>query len=126
MTIRPGDTVFIRTGRWARRAAVGPWNIRQQGAGPHASTAHWFKARDVAIIGTDVGTDVQPSGVEGSAFPLHQFLIFAMGMPLFDNCDLEAVSRAAQEHGRWEFMLTAAPLAVPGGTGSPINPIATF
>ncbi len=126
VTIRPGDAVFIRTGRWARRAAVGPWNIRRQGAGPHASTAHWFKARDVAIIGTDIGTDVQPSGVEGSAFPLHQLLIFAMGMPLFDNCDLEAVSRAARARGRWEFMLTAAPLAVPGGTGSPINPIATF
>ena len=77
-------------------------------------------------IRPDVGTGVQPSGVEGSAFPLHQLLIFAMGMPLFDNCDLEAVSRAAQERGRWEFMLTAAPLAVPGGTGSPVNPIATF
>ena len=27
---------------------------------------------------------------------------------------------------RWEFLLTAAPLAVWGGTGSQINPIATF
>src|SRR6266446_1969573 len=26
----------------------------------------------------------------------------------------------------WEFLLTAAPLAISGGTGSPINPIATF
>ncbi|HAK54612.1 MAG TPA: cyclase [Acidobacteria bacterium] len=126
VTIRPGDAVFIRTGRWARRAALGPWNVGAQGPGPHASTAHWFKARDVAIVGTDVGTDVRPSGVEGAGFPLHDLLIFAMGMPLLDNCDLEAVSRAARARGRWEFMLTAAPLAVPGGTGSPINPIAIF
>ena len=126
MTIRPGDAVFIRTGRWARRAAVGAWNIGQQGAGLHAASAHWLKARDVSMVGSDFGTDVQPSGVEGTRFPLHQLLIVAMGTPLFDNCDLEAVSRAARERGRWEFMLTAAPLAVPGGTGSPINPIATF
>ncbi|HJO39619.1 MAG: cyclase family protein [Vicinamibacterales bacterium] len=126
VTIRPGDAVFIRTGRWARRAAVGPWNVGAQGPGPHASTAHWFKARDVAIVGTDVGTDVRPSGVEGAGFPLHDLLIFAMGMPLLDNCDLEAISRAARARGRWEFMLTAAPLAVPGGTGSPINPIGIF
>ena len=40
--------------------------------------------------------------------------------------DLEAWERAAGDLGRWEFLLTAAPLAVWGGTGSPINPIATF
>jgi len=27
---------------------------------------------------------------------------------------------------RWEFLLTAAPLPIKGGTGSPLNPIATF
>ena len=27
---------------------------------------------------------------------------------------------------RWEFMLTIAPLPIPHGTGSPVNPIATF
>src|SRR3984957_21210051 len=25
--VSPGDVVFIRTGRWARRAAKGPWNV---------------------------------------------------------------------------------------------------
>jgi len=27
---------------------------------------------------------------------------------------------------RWEFMLTIAPLSVTGGTGSPVNALATF
>jgi hypothetical protein len=49
-----------------------------------------------------------------------------MGIPIFDNCDLEALSQAAAQRHRYTFLLTAAPLAVPGGTGSPINPIATF
>jgi hypothetical protein len=49
-----------------------------------------------------------------------------MGIHIFDNCDLEAVSKAAAERKRWAFLLTAAPMAIPGGTGSPLNPIATF
>ena len=58
--------------------------------------------------------------------PVHQLLLVAMGVPIFDNCDLEALGREAERQGRWEFLLTAAPLPVPGGTGSPLNPIATF
>jgi hypothetical protein len=45
---------------------------------------------------------------------------------MLDNCDLEALSEAAASRKRWEFLLTAAPLAVPLGTGSALNPIATF
>lgn len=124
--IQSGDAVFFRTGRWARRAALGAWNIGQQGAGLHASCASWLKKRDVGVVGSDFGTDVQPSGIDGVRFPLHTLLIVAMGTPLFDNADLEALSAHAREHGRWEFLLMAAPLAVPGGTGSPLNPIAVF
>src|SRR5207249_1368112 len=38
----------------------------------------------------------------------------------------EALSAAAAVRKRWEFLLTAAPLPIRGGTGSPMNPIATF
>jgi hypothetical protein len=40
--------------------------------------------------------------------------------------DRLALAEAADEHNRWEFLLTAAPLPIRGGTGSPINPLATF
>ena len=60
-----GDVVFIRTGRWARRAAKGPWNAGQQGAGLYATCAKWLHQRDVAIVGSDLGTDVAPSGIAG-------------------------------------------------------------
>jgi hypothetical protein len=49
-----------------------------------------------------------------------------LGVHLFDNCDLEALADAAAAKKRWDFLLTAAPLPIPGGTGSPANPIATF
>jgi kynurenine formamidase len=124
--VRSGDVVFIRTGRWARRKAKGPYDVANNAAGLYATCAKWLKDRDVAMVGSDAASDVMPSGVAGVAQPIHQLLLNAMGVPIFDNCDLEAVGQAAAQRNRWEFMLTAAPLAVPGGTGSPLNPIATF
>jgi hypothetical protein len=53
-------------------------------------------------------------------------ILIAMGTPIFDNCDLELLSAEAAKRKRYEFLITAAPIAVPGGTGSPLNPIATF
>jgi len=126
LRISSGDAVFLRTGRWSRRDAVGPWNVAEQSAGLHASAVAWLAERDVALLGSDVASDVFPSGVEGNTHPVHQLVLVALGMPIFDNCDLEDVARAAASRGRWEFLLTAAPLPIPGGTGSPLNPIATF
>jgi kynurenine formamidase len=126
MKVSSGDVIFIRTGRWALRDAKGPWPASQKSAGLHASCARWLKQRDVAALGSDAASDVMPSGVEGVNQPIHQLVLIAMGMPIFDNCDLEALSQEAARQSRCAFLLTAAPLAVGGGTGSPLNPIATF
>ena len=124
--VEPGDILFVRTGRWARRAEVGPWATSEEGAGLHASVATWLRERGVAMLGGDYTNDVVPSGIDGAVQPIHQLTIVAMGMPLFDNLDLEAVAEEAVRQNRWEFMLVAAPLAVEGGTGSPLNPLAIF
>jgi kynurenine formamidase len=124
--IGAGDVVLLRTGRWTRRAKLGPWNVGQNAAGFHASIAPWFKTRGVAIVGSDVAEDVVPSRVEGIALPLHTLLITAMGVNLLDNQDLEAVSETAAKLNRWEFMITVAPIPVTGGTGFPVNALATF
>jgi kynurenine formamidase len=86
----------------------------------------WLRERGVAILGSDYTNDVLPSGVDGVSQPIHQLVLVAMGVRIFDNLDLEAVAEEAARQNRWEFLLTAAPLAVVGGTGSPLNPIATF
>jgi kynurenine formamidase len=126
VVVRPGDAVFVRTGRWARRAALGPWVVAQGAAGLHASAMPWIKARDVAFLGSDVASDVVPSQIEGVQLPVHQLTIVAMGVDLFDNQDLEAVAETAARLNRWEFLVVAAPLAVEGGTGSPVNVLAIF
>ena len=124
--IGPGDAVFLRTGRWVQRAQKGPWNVAREAAGWHASVMPWLKQRDVAVLGNDAVNDVQPSGVDGNARPIHQLAIVAIGLPLVDVMDLEAAAEYAARIRRWEFLLTAAPVPVPGGTGFPLNPIATF
>jgi kynurenine formamidase len=61
--VGPGDALLIRTGRWARRAAEGTWDIMKNSAGIHASSLPWLRKRDVAIVGSDLATDVMPSGI---------------------------------------------------------------
>jgi kynurenine formamidase len=126
LKVASGDVVFIRTGRWALRDAKGPWEVSKKSAGLYASCAKWLKSRDVAILGSDAASDVMPSGIDGVVQPIHTLVLVAMGMPIFDNCDLELISKEARRRQRWEFLVTASPLAVPGATGSALNPIATF
>ena len=121
--VSAGDAVFIRTGRWAMREAKGPG---ESFAGLYASCARWLYDRGVAVLGGDADPEVIPSQVEGVGAPIHMMALVAMGLPLFDECDLEELARQAAKRKSWTFLFTAAPLAVPGGTGSPINPIATF
>jgi kynurenine formamidase len=123
--IGSGDVVLIRTGRWARRAAKGPWDTARV-AGLHVSCMPWLKQRNIALAGSDACLDVLPSGVDGVVQPVHQLLLIAMGTPILDNLDLEAAGAEAAKRNRWAFLLTASPLTVPGGTGSPLNPIAVF
>jgi kynurenine formamidase len=125
--VSAGDALFVRTGVWARRKAVGPWlRGRAEGgksAGLDPSVIPWLKARDVAILGSDHPQYVAPSSLTGA---VHDFALVYLGVHVIDNCDLEALADAAAAKNRWEFLLTAAPLAIGGGTGSPLNPIATF
>ena len=127
MKVSAGDALFVRTGVWARRKAMGPWlRGRVEGgrsAGLDPSVIPWLKQRDIAILGSDHPQYVSPSPLRGA---VHDFALLYLGVHLFDNCDLEALADAAAAGGRWEFLLTAAPLPIPGGTGSPANPIATF
>ncbi|MCZ6656328.1 MAG: cyclase family protein [Gammaproteobacteria bacterium] len=126
VTVSSGDVLLIRTGRWERVRQKGQWNFLEAAAGSHASVAKWLKARDVAVIGSDGVSDAMPSHVEGLANPLHELVLVGLGMLILDNLDLDAVAQAAAARERWTFMFVGAPLRVPGGTGSPLNPLAIF
>ena len=123
--VGPGDAFIVRWGKWARRAKVGPW-ANDDAAGLDNSCIPWLKKRDVALLGWETaGYSPQPAGdLPKSA--LHNFVLEILGVHILDRGDFEALSEAAAARNRWEFMLTVAPLPIPHGTGSPVNPIAIF
>jgi len=124
--VGPGDALLIRWGRWARRSALGPWPIDEGAAGLDASVIPWLKKRDIALLGWETpGYMPQPAG-DLPRLAVHDFVLTILGVHLLDRADFEALSQAASSRNRWEFMLSIAPLAIPKGTGSPVNPIAMF
>ena len=121
--IRAGDVVLLRSGRWSDPAmAAGVAGS----AGVHPSLATWLHDRGVAVLGDEAGTDTSPTSVQGINAPMHVLSLVAMGMPLVENLDLEALAGEAASQNRWTFLFVLAPLDVRGGTGSPANPIAVF
>ncbi|MEU4213355.1 cyclase family protein [Streptomyces sp. NPDC026206] len=124
--IGEGDAVLLRVGRFRRRQELGAWDLDAASAGFHVDAMPLLAERGIALLGGDGDSDVRPSPVEGLHSPVHALAVAAMGVPLLDNLDLEALSAACAGTGRHEFLLVVAPLNIPGGTGSPVNPVAVL
>jgi kynurenine formamidase len=126
VTVRTGDILLVRTGHTRRQAELEPWDTAHAKAGLHPTTASFLADREVAALGSDGNSDTAPSTTEGIGFPIHVLAINALGVHLLDYLQFEDLARRCEEDGRWEFMFVAAPLRVPDGTGSPLNPLAVF
>jgi kynurenine formamidase len=125
--VEPGDILVVRTGYYARRLAEGPVNPLQAGSpGPHAALLPWLKERGVAVWGSDTHNDVTPTSYPAMGSPFHIGALVGLGLWLIDNMNLEDIAGACADRGRWEFLLTLAPLRLRNVTGSPLNPIALF
>ncbi len=124
-----GDILVFRTGHHQRRLELGAWNNGYDGegkAGLHATAISLLHDRKVAAFFPDGDGEAVPSGVEGVSYPIHALQIVAMGMVCADSLNLEDVAAVCEQEHRWEFLVVAAPLRLPGGTGSFFNPIAIF
>jgi kynurenine formamidase len=126
VVVGEGDVLLIRTGHAVRRSKLGPWNPDEISAGIDLSCLPWMRACGVAVLGSDADTDARPSQVADVHTPAHALALAAMGMPLLDNMNLDRLAGVCAEQSRWEFLFVTAPLRLPGGTGSPINPLAIF
>lgn len=124
ITSAPGDIVLVRTGHRRRRTALGPWDPASLSAGLHPSSMALLHENGAAVLGSDGDSDARPSPVAGVDSPIHALALAGMGMPLIDNMNLEEIAEACVAANRWEFLVVLAPLRIPGGTGSPVNPIA--
>src|SRR5215831_7378220 len=125
--VSAGDVILLYTGRWKRRAALGPWPNSTGFAGYHADVAYFLKDRGVSFIGSDGPNDVSPSPLpQAVGLGLHQLALVAMGVSIFDNLDFERAAEQAKKLNRYEFLFVASPLRIELGTGSPLNPLAIF
>ena len=120
-----GDALLLRWGRWTRRDKLGPWPINDAMAGLDNSVIPWLKQRDISILGWET-PDYAPRAPGDIGNAVHNFALGILGIHILDRVDLDALAEAAAARNRWEFMLTIAPLPIPNGTGSPVNPIGVF
>jgi kynurenine formamidase len=122
-----GDILVFRTGHHRRRLELGAWDVGCAGegrAGLHVDAIPLLHERRIAAFLPDGDGETVPSTVEGIASPIHALQITAMGMAVSDSLNLEDLAKACATEQRWEFLVVVAPLRLPRGTGSPINPIA--
>lgn len=126
-----GDILLFRTGHHRRRLELGPWDnspppVGEGKAGLHVDTIPWMHERRIAAFLPDGDGETVPSVVDGMTYPIHPLQVVAMGMLVSDSLQFEELVVACEEEGRHEFMVVGLPLRLPGGTGSPWNPIAIF
>jgi kynurenine formamidase len=119
-----GDLLFIRVGHRKRKNELGAWDAAASRAGLHPTALEFVAEREVAVLGSDSNSDTAPSLADGTGFPVHALAINALGVHLLDYLQFEDLVPLCAGADRWSFLCVVAPLRIPGGTGSPINPIA--
>jgi kynurenine formamidase len=122
--VSPGDLLFVRVGHRMRRDQLGPWDVARSRAGLQPRALEYLAELQVAALGSDGNSDTAPSVVDGVEFPVHALAINALGLHLLDYLQFEDLVPLCEAAGRWSFLCVIAPLRLPGGTGSPVNPIA--
>jgi kynurenine formamidase len=126
VSIEPGDALVLYGGREKFSAANPDWrmeSLRSPSPGFDASCLAFIRDHDIAAVVWDM-LDAGPNQY-GVPWAVHG-AIFAYGIALVDNALIEPLATACADEGRYEFMLTFAPIPIVGGTGSPVNPIALF
>jgi kynurenine formamidase len=121
-----GDLLFVRVGHRKRKNELGSWDVTARRAGLHPTALEFVAEREVAVLGSDSNSDAEPSAADGTDFPVHVLAVNALGVHLLDYLQFEELVPLCEAADRWSFLAVVAPLRIPGGTGSPVNPIAVM
>lgn len=118
-SLRPeaGDALLVRTGSVEAFDA----GERHQRSWPGLATEciEWIRHHRFSVIGADnVAVEMVPSGIAGSALPLHTSLMREDGVLFLELLDLRSL-----RHRSVAGMLTINPLKIVGGTASPVAPM---
>ncbi|MFF7532732.1 cyclase family protein [Streptomyces bobili] len=125
--VRAGDIVLVRTGQMQVYLAGDRQAYAHPSPGLSVRTPEWFHARDVAAVANDTLTfEVFPPEIEDLWLPVHALHLVEMGMMQGQNWNLEKLSTACGQEGRYAFLLSATPEPFVGGTGTPVAPVAVL
>jgi kynurenine formamidase len=119
-----GDAIFVRTGMERMEAEMGEQDTYPR-AGLHAECAEWMHQREVSVYGGDC-IEKLPYPSESFTSAVHMIVLASMGLPILDWPALTELAAKCEQLKRWDYLLTTAPLRIPGGTSSPINPLCLF
>lgn len=121
--VREGDILLVRTGFLGHCRDADWHEFAGEAPGLHVSTLDFISEHGLAAVASDTSAiEVKPFSVERQTLPFHVVAIVYMGLLLGEIFDLDALASACAADGRYEGFLTAPPLPVTGGIGSPINP----
>ena len=124
LRVESGDAIFVRTGMERMEAELGEQDIYPR-AGLHAECVEWMHQRQVSVYGGDC-IEKLPYPSESFTSAMHMIVLASMGLPILDWPSLTVLARTCERLNRWDYLLTTAPLRLPGGTSSPINPLCIF
>ncbi len=123
--VRAGDVAVVRTG-WPLTWQQGPETYWAGQPGLSADAGRWLAERDVCMVASDnaaIGAlNSRQLADEDLADDLHMIFLWRHGIYLAEMLWLEDLAAT----GRTDFLFMAAPLAIEGGTASPINPVAVL
>jgi kynurenine formamidase len=128
--LRAGDVLCIRSGwleayrgldRTAREEVAAAPRISGL-AGSEDMARFLWDSGACAVAADNPSLEVSPGDPEVGS--LHRRLIPMLGFVVGELLDLEELTAACGQDGRWEFMFVAVPLNLPGGVGSPANALA--
>jgi kynurenine formamidase len=123
--VRAGDIVLVRTGQIQVYLAGDKHAYGYPSPGLSIRTPEWFHARDVAAVANDTLTfEIFPPEIEDLWLPVHALDLVEMGMLQGQNWNLEELSTACGQVGRYTFLLSAMPEPFVGATGTPVAPVA--
>ncbi len=122
--LRPGDTVFIRTG-WGQYFKSDPALYQGEASpGPGVDAARYLVEKGARMVGADTLTFEKRPAIaylpQLQLFPVHLLLLPDNGIYIIENVQLEHLSKARA----YEFVAVVPPLKVLGGTGSALRAFA--
>jgi kynurenine formamidase len=127
LKVESGDFLLVRTGQLGERLRAGEWGGYAGGDAPGLAfeTLRWLHEHEVAAVASDTwGVEVRPNETDEAYQPWHWVAIPNMGLSVGEMFYLEELAEGCAGDGSYEFFFIAPPLPIPGGSGSPVNPIA--